>query len=572
MKLTISVKENDSDLYCKITVQSLTSGTGQTVETAYCHGTHTFDLKLGLYDVAVTRGKMYTSYRNRVKLCDDLCLDVALAPIVDMRSMGLYSFDAHSHVSRDSGLTTGDLISASSVMRGEGFNFFFAGSPYNNETHLEYINEASALLTEEIDSERLNGNLPSVSYADRFAKDIQKMSSDDFKLCIGNELIKCRYGHVFMMNYHQRQPFSRYFDHAFDPWLFNKKGPEPAYEIDYIYKAILKEKTANSVAASAHPTSWWWHDNGEFVTNIAATLGFELLAGSIDAMVIMGYERDHVGYQALWFDALQNGYFIPGIAETDAAFDTIPGRHLEYKTYVNSQSFDTDALCKAIKDGKNLVSSGPLLFMHVNGKPPGSVLPWDPAEPVLVDIEAIACYEAPISKIQLIVNGQVYKQINLHQRNPIHQEALRLPREGFVLAKCYDFAGNVAITNPVYIRNTPFANHNYKANVEIAVSQNGSPAKGVYWVADGEKLPFEKSINLKVNIAEEIFVEVAKEIKTIRLFELPKLQEIFRNLYFGEFNHNKQYMPGEVPAEAFKIREIKKILDSCQLALDFTYA
>ncbi|MCL2361620.1 MAG: CehA/McbA family metallohydrolase [Defluviitaleaceae bacterium] len=532
MKLIISVNE-----YCKITVQSCNSGTAQTVETVYCCGEHTFGLASGFYDVTVTRGKLYTPYRSRIEILDkDQILDIALTPIV--RGRGLYSFDAHSHVSRDSRLTTGNLLSASTVMRGEGFNFFFAGSPYDNETHLEYI----------------NGMPPKAPYAERFAEEIQDISGEDFKLCIGNEIIKCRYGHVFMMNYEQRPPFSRYFDHSFDPWLFEKKGPEPTYEIDYIYKALEKEKCANSVAISAHPTSWWWHDNGEFVTNIAATLGFELLAGSIDAMVIMGYQSDHTYYQALWFDALKNGYFLPGVAETDAAFDTIPGRHLEFKTYVGCGSFDVDALCKGVKAGKNLVSSGPLLFLRVNGKSPGAILPWEPNAPVLVELEAIPCYEAPISRMQIIANGNVYKELNIHERNPTLKEALRLPQEGFILAKCYDFAGNVAITNPVYVRNTPFANHNYKANVNIDVYKEGR---------------FEKSLSLQADITKDINVEAAGETKTIRLFELLELQKIFKGLYFGRFNHDKRYLPGEVPAAEFKIKEIKEILDSCQLVLHF---
>ena len=95
-------------------------------------------------------------------------------------------------------------------------------------------------------------------------------------------------------------------------------------------------KEEHSVAVFAHPTSWWWHDNGEFVTNIATTLGFEILAESIDAMVVMGYRSDHTYYQELWYDALNNGYFLPGVAETDTLLDAVPSKFLWFKTYTYS--------------------------------------------------------------------------------------------------------------------------------------------------------------------------------------------------------------------------------------------
>ena len=58
----------------------------------------------------------------------------------------------------------------------------------------------------------------------------------------------------------------------------------------YMHEALKHEKSRNSAAILAHPTSWWYAD-GEFITNIAATLGFELLAVSVDAMAIMGYSK-----------------------------------------------------------------------------------------------------------------------------------------------------------------------------------------------------------------------------------------------------------------------------------------
>jgi hypothetical protein len=499
MKIHITVKnQNNQDLYCKIAITCLTSGTEQYIKTVYCAGFYTFALEKGLYEIIITRGKLYIPFKKRIEIKnDDIKINALLTEIINPKSMGLFSFDAHSHVSRDCGLTTGNLRTASTVMRGEAFDFFIAGSPYDNETHMEYIHDS----------------FNNITYRQRFTKDIQNINDKDFMVDIGNELIKCRYGHVFMMNYTQAPPFSQYYDRVFDPWQFNKKSREPDYEIDYIFQAIMKEREKNSVAVAAHPTSWWW-ENGEFITNIAATIGFELATGAIDAMVIMGYEREHRHYQELWLDALRNGYFIPGIAETDASFDTIPDKFLEFKTYTQSDEFTLDALCKGIKAGKNIVSSGPLLMLNVNGNGPGAVIPFDNREPVSIAVSATACCQAPLSRAQLLINGTVVKEWGICQNNFHHEESFRLTEQSFIIAKCYDFEGNVAITNPVYIRNTAFANRKY---------------------------PVET---------------------LIRLFEMPELQAIFRNLYLGGFNHDKKYLPGEVPAEAFQIKKIKEIVNA----------
>jgi hypothetical protein len=464
---------------------------------------------------------------------------------IDPRSLDLYAFDAHSHVSRDAASTAGNLRSASAVMKREGFHFFFAGSPYDNATHLEDLDGA-------------HGN--DEPYRTRFAADIQAVCDESFILDIGNELVKGRYGHAFMFNHIQRPPFSRYYDHAFDRWMFARRGDEPPYDLFYPHQALMKERTGNSVAAAAHPTSWWWGENGAFVTNIAATLGFELLAGSIDAMVIMGYDRDHVSYQDLWNDALSNGYFLPGIAETDTLFDSVPQKHLAFKTYTYCDRFDVDALCDNIKAGRNIVSTGPLLLMTVNGEGPGAVLPHDPREPKRIAVRGIACLEAPLSAVQIIVNGKVRKTFDLHEREFDGEMEVRLDGEGYIYAKCYDCAGNTAITNPVYVRNTPFLNKGFKAKGELRVG--GEPAKGTYWTGDGSegRLPFEKTITLEIDPSKDIHIQTCYGIKTVSLFELPELQAVFKNLYLGGFNAEKQFSPGEVPAEDFRLKKIREVL------------
>jgi hypothetical protein len=568
MKLKIKVyDQNNTVLFCKIIIKKLSCYTTQyaegSIQTVYCDGFYECSIENGFYDISVYRGKLYKPFRQRIHVNgNDIYVEAVLHNLLDVESMGLYAFDGHSHVSRDGMLESGHLLSAAAIMKGEGFHYFFAGSPYNHETHLEYLN---------------NSYPDTSSYRTRFSSVLKQACSDDFFMDIGNEIVKCRYGHVFLMNYTQYPPFSKYYDHEYDPWQYTKEGEEPPYKISYIHEALANEKDDCSVAVSAHPTSWW-HDNGEFITNIAATLGFEILAESIDAMVVMGYDSDHAYYQQLWFDALNNGYFLPGVAETDTAFDTISVKHITFKTYtyVDEGSGKVDALCDAIKNGRNIVSSGPLITLKVNNKLPGSVLGYSENEQFHIVMEAFACFEGQLSKVQLLINGEVYKEYNILQNYFKSEEYASFDSDSYIIAKCYDSAGNVSFTNPVYIRNNPFVNRGFSfvnrgflSDVKVSVFQNGTPATGVYSVDDGPEYPFENEIHLKMKVSARLSIRAGGKTKTIRLFELEELQDIFKNLYLGHFNRDKKYSPGEVPADCFQLKRIREILKSVNLTINF---
>lgn len=562
MKLIVRVRNEKKEktsskvIFYKLPLQS-DSPVDVDKSTYYCNGELEFELEPGEYGIECYKGKLYEPVKKQVAINkSDVSVEVVLKKIIDTRSLGLYSFDAHSHVSRNLKSKSGNLASASTMMKSEDFDFFFAGSPYDLETHLQDLNN-------QYDAE--------ITYREKFADTIREVNSGGgFLLDIGNEIVKCRYGHMFLMNYDQSPPFSKYYDFTWDPWLFTKIGDEPPYCIPYPYEALSKERKRNSVAAAAHPTSWW-HHNGEFISNIAATLGFEILAGSIDAMVIMGYDSDHIHYQKLWYEVLNNGYFMPGIAETDHTFDSAASRrHLAFKTYSYLDDFSIDALCHSVKAGRNLVSSGPLLLLKVNGQGPGAVMSYSDNEAFEIQIEAFRCYQAPLRQIQLIVNGEVWKQYDQSGDRCDWNENIIVNKDTYILAKCYDEAGNVAITNPVYIRNSPFENRGFESELTVKVMQNGKPAEGTFRVDDAQlQTGFSDEFHSRIKVTSVVHVEVGGTVKTIKLFELEELQRIFKNLYFGYFNTDNRYVPGEVPPECFELPRIHKILKKVHIELSF---
>lgn len=561
MKLKVRVFEkNKKPIPCKIDLYRLSSADDTAAartwaDTAYSDGRHEFEVEAGAYEIECKKGKLFVPTQESAIVHDkDVQVDIVLKGIVDTKRLGLYAFDAHSHVARNERKQS-NLRRAAAVMKAEGFHFFFAGSPYDAET-----------LLEDHEPKLSGGDAP---YRERFRDIVEAVNDAEFIMDIGNEIVKCRYGHTFLMNYEQKPPFSKYYDRAWDPWLFTKIGDEPDYELPYPYEALAKERGGNSVAVAAHPTSWWEH-KGEFITNIATTLGFDILARSIDAMVVMGYDADHVHYQNLWYEVLNQGYFMPGVAEMDLTFDALSQKHLQFKTYTYADAFNIDALCTAVKAGRNIVTTGPIVQLFANGEGPGSVLAYAAGDTFCLRVEAVACCEAPLSRVQLIVNGEVWKEYDSSDVRLEINEALVIDKDSFALAKCYDGAGNVAMTNPVYFRNTPFENEAFKSNLTVRVFKNGRPAEGAFWVGDQtEKTSFSERIHCRIDVAADVNIEVGGVVRVVKLFELKELQTIFKNLYFGYFNEDRRYAPGEVPASGFELRRIKEILGKVDLEISF---
>jgi len=573
-KLIVNAFDENNKLICAkviITKREIEEGQqfnkGDIISIKYIEGTGTLEISDTEIYVSVFCGKLYRPYKERVEFSepgDVREITAILRKITDpVRKYNLYSFDAHSHVSRrkyDREKTV-DLEQAAVIAKAEGFNCLIAGAPYDYDNHREARTGI------------IRSKLP---YRKQYADLLKRVSDDMFIMDVGNEYCKYRYGHVFLFNYDQMPPADQYRDPIYYPYEQAKHIPnteEPKFTNVPISNAVYRSKGENTVAVYAHPTSWWYeNEDVTFVTNIASTLGFDILTGAVDAVVVMGYRADHKYYQDVWYDLLDNGYFVPGVAETDACMDADKFEMPPYKTYVYIDNFTLDDIAHAVKAGRCMVTSGPLLHFTVEGNLPGTRIERMEGKEYHIEITAEACCDGPLSKIEIILNGKKYKEIPVEGKEHVFKNIkLHAPEtDSYVLAKCYDMAGNVAISNPVFIRNNPFVNIDYRSKVTIDVYKGKYPATGSYYIgADGTEIHFDGKVSCIIKPHETITIKVGNETKKIELFWHKPLQDIFRNLYTGEFNRSGTYKPGEVPAEAFRIREIREILDNVQLTLYF---
>jgi hypothetical protein len=110
----------------------------------------------------------------------------------------------------------------------------------------------------------------------------------------------------------------------------------------------------------------------------------------------------------LWSLLLNHGYRLAGTASSDACFDrpggATPGSVRTY-TYVEN-GFSLPAVARAMAQGRNFVTSGPLLIVSLDNAPPGTTFPSN-GRPASLNIEAWPSGSDPggLTRLELLRNG-----------------------------------------------------------------------------------------------------------------------------------------------------------------------
>ena len=152
-----------------------------------------------------------------------------------------------------------------------------------------------------------------------------------------------------------------------------------------------------------------------------------------------------------WYDFLNIGYRLPIVGASDFP----PTRELASEmTYVWSDSVPTPrGFGEAVAAGRSFATSGPMLFLTVEGQKPGSILryPEKTSRNLVVEVR-VHSPQYPVRYLDLIVNGTVVER----RFEPAGRSewSLRhlLPLRGssWIAARTYSDAGTDAHTNPVY--------------------------------------------------------------------------------------------------------------------------
>jgi len=170
------------------------------------------------------------------------------------------------------------------------------------------------------------------------------------------------------------------------------------------------------------------------------------------------------GYRSLgldgWYDFLNVGYRIPINGASDFPYTRELASEI---TYVRSDTAPSPRrFMELVSEGKSFATSGPMLFLNVDGKRPGALLSYEGRSETTLPISVhMISPQYPVEYVELIANGRVIVRDFFPQPKTHYHMQYSLPvnESTWIAARAYADAGTEAHTNPVYVylnRELPF--------------------------------------------------------------------------------------------------------------------
>lgn len=172
----------------------------------------------------------------------------------------------------------------------------------------------------------------------------------------------------------------------------------------------------------SHPARWWtgaWGGQGGYprqermrISNLAVELPLDTLVGptfdGLDVMTGAGEFQANAMAFELWCLLLNHGYRVAATASSDSCFDrpggATPGVVRTY-TYLD-EAFSLPAVAQATAAGRTFATSGPLLLVSVDGRPPGTAFPADgSARQMRLEAWASGMDAKGLTRLEVLRNG-----------------------------------------------------------------------------------------------------------------------------------------------------------------------
>jgi len=176
------------------------------------------------------------------------------------------------------------------------------------------------------------------------------------------------------------------------------------------------------------------------------------LEGKMDFLELLQFG----GYRGLgldgWYDFLNLGYRWAIVGSSDFPYTRELGDCLTYVHANRPPSIREFA--EQVVSGSSFVTSGPMLFLEVNGKSPGEFLHFSDSDDVEVDVRVkVLSPLHPVRYVEIIQDGRVVERKFSPEGRGWWElvETLPVSRSGWVAARTYGDAGTDAHTNPVYL-------------------------------------------------------------------------------------------------------------------------
>ncbi|HSR40817.1 MAG TPA: CehA/McbA family metallohydrolase, partial [Longimicrobiales bacterium] len=243
----------------------------------------------------------------------------------------------------------------------------------------------------------------------------------------------------------------------------------------------------------------------------------------VDAALGLG---DHYDIAALYSDEsrsaevyhrlLNAGFHVAAAGGTDNFSDVWrdppPGSS---RTYVRMEGPPTvDAWLEGLRHQRTFASTGPLLFLDVEGREPGDQVRLAAAADPTLRVRAEATSIAPMARLDVLVNGEVAGGVDATDSlRLLFEGEVTLPRGGWVAARVvgppsryvtdsYAFAH----TSPVYVLRgaVPFRSAEDARFLAAAVDATRGRVEDADWRSDEERVRFEAALGEARGVYERI--------------------------------------------------------------------
>jgi hypothetical protein len=162
-----------------------------------------------------------------------------------------------------------------------------------------------------------------------------------------------------------------------------------------------------------------------------------LISGSIDAVEMTSWGSLYAGIDPYslsdYYRYLNCGYFVAAVGGTDKmAATTAVGTVRTYARIPQGREFTYQVWMEAVRSGDTFVTYGPLMEFAVDGRRPGSRMAMKPGGGTLDVAWDVASVTVPMSKVELVVNGEVRESRSVRPDKDSGHWSVRIPRSSWV--------------------------------------------------------------------------------------------------------------------------------------------
>lgn len=388
----------------------------------YCDEPTTFALPAGEYQLRALHGPEYrASYQKFTVLSGGTAgLRLKLARWTNQPSRGWYSGENHIHA-----------------------NYGY-GEWYNTpETMLrqsagENIHVSNFMVA--------NSDTDGVFDRRFFRGGLDPLSTDSTLLYWNQEFRSTIWGHMTLVNLSQLvEPIMTGFKDTTNPWDIPTNS-------DIADRTHLQNGIVNYTHVAQNP------DDPYQNPYTGKSIPIDVALGKIDSLDL---NASYAGTVPLWYRLLNCGFRLTASAGTDCFLNRVrsrlPGGDRVYVQVDGPLTYTK--WIEGLRAGRTFVTNGPMLELTVDGKPIGSTLKM--AAPRNLAIRVMATAQFPLKSVEIIVNGEVIKSVDLlKDAGKVElSESIPITRSGWIALRAtgdghrdHPLGSQYAHTSPIYIQ------------------------------------------------------------------------------------------------------------------------